>query len=268
MKKLLLFTFLFLYQFLFSQSVMRMNDPSIVAQEKRMVFQQWGDWRPKPKYFLGVQTNFAYGQVWGMWAPKRNRDYKGGSDIRPLKPTGLQNQRYAQISLMENEADKLMDEALSWHTEEENEFLNKTNVMYISDPLYLVYYKPKLDKLAEFPINSIFYRDWGFTKQKPFQDAIRFGMIDHYRNKIEEMQDKYKIAKGVNVSRGKRLLMYHELFLEWRNMKNRLKDLENTFRLEELAKSELLKWKEATKPTHTRSDDELFREALNQANIY
>jgi hypothetical protein len=38
-------------------SVKRLNDPAIVAQHKRMVFESWGDWRPYPKYFLGVQTN-------------------------------------------------------------------------------------------------------------------------------------------------------------------------------------------------------------------
>jgi hypothetical protein len=29
----------------------RLNDPSIVAQHKRMTFESWGDWRPYPKYF-------------------------------------------------------------------------------------------------------------------------------------------------------------------------------------------------------------------------
>lgn len=72
-------------------SVKRLNDPAIVAQHKRMVFERWGDWRPYPKYFLGVQTNFAYATVWGWLAPSRNRDYKNGADIRPLKPSGIQN---------------------------------------------------------------------------------------------------------------------------------------------------------------------------------
>ena len=85
-------------------SVKRLNDPAIVAQHKRMVFESWGDWRPYPKYFLGVQTNFAYATVWGMWAPKINRDYKDGDDIRPLKPTGVQNQRFAEVKYEEQEA--------------------------------------------------------------------------------------------------------------------------------------------------------------------
>ena len=83
-KKINLFQFLLITITISGQvTVKRLNDPSIVAQHKRMVFQSWGDWRPYPKYFLGVQTNFAYATIWGMWAPKINRDYKDGEDIRP-----------------------------------------------------------------------------------------------------------------------------------------------------------------------------------------
>jgi hypothetical protein len=39
-----------------------------------------------------------------MWAPNINRDYKDGEDIRPLKPTGVQNQRFAQLKYEEEEA--------------------------------------------------------------------------------------------------------------------------------------------------------------------
>ncbi|MEW7223596.1 hypothetical protein AB2S25_18390, partial [Elizabethkingia anophelis] len=53
----------------------RLNDEAIVSQHKRQVFEAWGDWRPYGKYFLGVQTNFAYSTVWGMLSPSRNRDY-------------------------------------------------------------------------------------------------------------------------------------------------------------------------------------------------
>jgi hypothetical protein len=35
-----------------------------------------------------------------------NRDYKDGEDIRPLKPTGEQNLRLAQLKFQEEEAKK------------------------------------------------------------------------------------------------------------------------------------------------------------------
>ena len=53
---------LFFGFFSFGQ-VKKLNDPSIVAHNKRMVFESWGDFRPYPKYVLGVQTNFAYATV-------------------------------------------------------------------------------------------------------------------------------------------------------------------------------------------------------------
>ena len=107
-KKLITFKLLLIVTAMFGQiSVKRLNDPSIVAQHKRMTFERWGDWRPYPKYFLGIQTNFAYATVWGMWAPSRNRDYKDGPDIRPLKPTGEQNLRFAQLKFQEEEAKKI-----------------------------------------------------------------------------------------------------------------------------------------------------------------
>jgi hypothetical protein len=84
-----------LLSFVKGQTIKRVKDKHIVGQEKRQVFYQWGDWQPEPKYFLGIQTNYAYAMVWGWLAPSRNRDYKGGNDIRPLGLAGLQNQRYA-----------------------------------------------------------------------------------------------------------------------------------------------------------------------------
>ena len=78
-KKLAIAPLLFIATSVFGQfGVNILNDPSIVAQHKRMVFESWGDWRPYPKYLLGIQTNFAYATVWGMWAPSRNRQYKNG----------------------------------------------------------------------------------------------------------------------------------------------------------------------------------------------
>ena len=106
-KKGKFFLLLFIATSAFGQSIKKLNDPSIVAQHKRMTYESWGDWRPYPKYFLGIQTNFAYATVWGMWAPSINRDYKNGEDIRPLKPTGEQNLRLAQLQFQEEEAKKI-----------------------------------------------------------------------------------------------------------------------------------------------------------------
>lgn len=268
MKKYYLFVIVLFSSTVFSQTVTKMKDKSIVGQEKRQVFYQWGDWNPKPKYFLGVQTNFAYGQVWGMWAPKRNRDYKKGRDIRPLSLTGYQTQRYSQISLMEDRSNKILEHTDSWKEEENNEFLNYTNLVHISDPLFLVYYKPKLNSLENFKTNSIFFRDWGYKKESAFKKALEFGMITEYAKMIEELQDKYNIAKKVDVSRGKRLLMYHDVFLAWRSMQQRIKFSESTFHLTEITKSQLMQWNQSQIPNTGRTDAQIFEDALNKSNIF
>ena len=118
MKKILLIlSFLLLLPFVKGQTIKRVKDKHIVGQEKRQVFYQWGDWQPEPKYFLGIQTNYAYAMVWGWLAPSRNRDYKGGNDIRPLGLAGLQNQRYATTLLQQDKTSDIQVNTLvaSYH---------------------------------------------------------------------------------------------------------------------------------------------------------
>ena len=87
-KKGKFFLLLFIATSAFGQSIKKLNDPSIVAQHKRMTFESWGDWRPYPKYFLGIQTNFAYATVWGMWAPSIN---SGGSPMNKILNASFMN---------------------------------------------------------------------------------------------------------------------------------------------------------------------------------
>lgn len=265
MKKFLLLIVILFFNL--NSSQIRLTDKSIVAQEKRMVYSKWGEWRPYPTYFLGIQTNFAYATVWGMWAPSRNKDYRNGQDIRPLKPTGLQMQRYSQISLMDNQTKEILTNTEAQKNAEQDEFLNKTHFTAVADPLYLVYYKPNLKSLDNFNVYSFFYIDWGFTKKKAFDEAVKFGMIEQLRSDIIELKDKYEVARGVDVSRGKRLLMYHDVFLQWRKLKQRIRDTENTFYLTELTKSKLMQYRIDTATHHTRSDSEIFNEVLKNAKL-
>lgn len=119
-------------------TVKRLNDPSIVAQQKRMVFEGWGDWRPYPKYLLGIQTNLAYATVWGMWAPSRNRDYKDGPDIRPLKPTGLETQRFGEVEMQRKETERIKMETDTIHKRSVQDFAHWTSATVSADPLWLL----------------------------------------------------------------------------------------------------------------------------------
>ena len=61
--------------------------------------------------------------------------------------------------------------------------------------------------------------------------------------------------------------MYHDVFIEWRKMKQRIGELDNAFYLKEITKSQLMQYNQSIITTG-RSDDEIFRDALKQANIF
>lgn len=205
-----------------AQSIKRIKDPHIVAQEKRQVFQQWGDWQPKPKYFLGVQTKLSYATVWGWLAPSVNRDYKGGKDIRPLSANGLQNQRYVSTVLEEKETEKVLEEVRSVYSNALDEQIHYSPAMANVDPLYLLYYQSALKDLKEFNTNSPIAIDWGFTSNQAFERFERLGMMVQVKRKLDVLQDRLELAKNMSIPRGKRIIMYHECLLEWRKNKNYL----------------------------------------------
>lgn len=208
-------------------SVKILNDPSIVSQHKRMVFQSWGDWRPYPKYFLGIQTNFAYATVWGMWAPKINRDYKDGQDIRPLKPTGVQNQRFTQVMYEEEEAKKIKAASDTIYKRSVQDFAHWTSSTVDADPLWLLYYKRMLKPITEFPDNPQNYLDWRLKDQQTFETLNTTGTIKRLREELDLIKEKYSMSRSMDMPRGKRFIMYHETLIKWRKFVKELKKHNN-----------------------------------------
>ena len=204
-------------------TVKRLNDPSIVAQQKRMVFEGWGDWRPYPKYLLGIQTNFAYATVWGMWAPSRNRDYKDGPDIRPLKPTGLETQRFGEVEMQRKETERIKMETDTIHKRSVQDFAHWTSATVSADPLWLLYYNRMLKPLREFPDNPQNYLEWGFQKPEVYQTLLSTGGISLLKEKLDLLKDRYNISRTVDMPRGKRFLMYHENLIGWRKFSSEIR---------------------------------------------
>lgn len=206
-----------------AQMVRRLNDPSIVAQHKRMTFEKWGDWRPYPKYFLGIQTNFAYATVWGMWAPKTNRRYKDGDDIRPLKPTGLQNKRFLELKVQEQEAEKINAAADTVYKRSVQDLAHWTSTIVDADPLWLLYYKRMLSGVSSFPGNPSNFREWMLKDDETYQMMKRIGKIKYLQEELDIIKDKYHISRTVDMPRGKRFLMYHETLIRWREFLKKLR---------------------------------------------
>lgn len=244
-----------------AQTIQRLKDPHIVGQEKRQVFQQWGDWRPNPKYFLGIQTNLAYATVWGWIAPQRNRDYRNGADIRPLSPAGLQNQRYASTLLEEKETEKVLEEIKSVYSHAIDEQLHYSSATVPTDPLYLLYYKPMLKDLQEFNTDSPIPLQWGFTSTAAFESFQRLGMMGEIKRKLDVLQDRLELAKSMEIPRGKRIMMFHECLIEWRKNKKYLAYLNQQGLNRIKAEGRLTEIKERTKNgNHSQAnrDAEIF----------
>ena len=227
-RKLIGFSFLFITMGVFAQvSVKRLNDPAIVAQHKRMVFESWGDWRPYPKYFLGIQTNFAYATVWGMWAPNINRDYKDGEDIRPLKPTGVQNQRFAQLKYEEEEAKKIKAASDTIYKRSVQDFAHWTIVTVDADPLWLLYYKRMLKPITEFPDTPQNFMQWRLKDQEAYQVLNTTGTLKRLQEELDLIKEKYAMSRSMDMPRGKRFMMYHETLLRWRKFVQELRKQNN-----------------------------------------
>ena len=221
--KTLLLVLFFCLSGLFFGQVKRLNDPSIVAQHKRMVFESWGDFRPYPKYTLGVQTNFAYATVWGWLAPGRNRDYKDGGDIRPLKPTGLEVQRLVELELQRKEAERINIQVDTLYTRNVHDLAHWTSATVSADPLWLLYYRRMLTPLNQFPLNPQNYIQWKLKDDKTYQNMLANGGITHLEKELALLKDKYKNSRTLDMPRGKRFLMYHETLIGWRKFANQLR---------------------------------------------
>lgn len=270
-KIILLFLVFWLHFTSNAQTVKSLKDSHIVGQEKRQVFQQWGDWRPKKEEVLGVNINPHYTLVWGWAAPSVNRDYRFGKDIRPLSPTGLQNQRLVTTKLQEEETNKIEKEVTKTEEATFEEYMHITSLNTELDPLYILYYKKMLEELSGrslVPVGTnrakFFVKKLGM-KEHTIQANQQYGLIDKLAVDIELLFDKYKFAKTSDMPRGKRIIMYHECLIELRKKKQYIKYLERQtkLRMETIAK---LKAFEGFKKNGTiskeRTDAEIFMKVL------
>ena len=258
--------FLFIATSAFGQSIKKLNDPSIVAQHKRMTFESWGDWRPYPKYFLGIQTNFAYATVWGMWAPSINRAYKNGEDIRPLKPNGEQNLRLAQLKFQEEEAKKIKASSDTIYKRSVQDFAHWTSATVDADPLWLLYYKRMLKPITEFPNTPQNFIEWRLKDQQTYETLNTTGTLKRLQEELDLIKEKYAMSRSMDMPRGKRFLMYHETLIKWRNFVQELRKHNNKTTLLLDYKNILKNHLSTTLPTswNPASDKQIVQSTMQQ----
>lgn len=253
---------------LFAEAQVPIRDEAIVAQHKRMVYSRWGDWRPYPKYILWgtIQVNVSYALIWGSWAPSRNRRYKRGADIRPLKATGLETQRNIKTYLQEKEAERIKKSVEDIAKSNKKDFAHWTPLTVDADPLWLLYYKRMLRPLKEFPANPRNSIDWGFSNPEIYSNILKNGGIEPLKEKLEILKDKYKTARTVSMPRGKRFLLYHETLLEWRKFLSSIKRYNKSSFLNIHYTKRVNSIKSNNKNFNFKNDEEIFKNILTQYN--
>ncbi len=229
MKTKLILLFLLTYSFSFSQGYFKWDfqDRAIVGQHKRMVYRKWGDWYPEPEYRgiwkWKVQTNIAASAVWGYnylgvihFSNETNKRYKEGKDIRPLKATGLQNQRYGERVLEKEATENIKKEAKKLQEKSLRDLAHWTGLTASADPLWLLYYKKMLKPLKNFPAQPKNYREWKLPYGRPFYALRKNGVLAKLQEELDILKENYKVARTANMPRGKRILLYHKTLMGWR----------------------------------------------------
>jgi len=217
MKAFLLFVSLSLAGQGMAQQVVTINDPHIYEQQRRMVYANWGNFRPSPKYFLGIQTNIHYMMVWGWLAPSRNRSYRDGPDIRPLGPTGEQTQRMllnTQLLAISREEKEIAD---SLAAQARSELYGHSALFAEVDPLWRLYYRKELKPVLEFDDASTITE----LSEKQLLYLKNSQLLIWYSDEMKRLQQRLEQAFDTDMERGARIMCYHRLLLEYRALKSR-----------------------------------------------
>ncbi|GIJ95368.1 hypothetical protein CAPN002_25860 [Capnocytophaga stomatis] len=249
----------------------KIKDPALLAQEKRMVFEKWGDWKPDPVYpkILGIRIgeNISphYAIAWGKWAsPKRNRRYKNGPDIRPLRVGGEESNRMLAVHLMKKQTEHIQKSVDSIRRKAQAEMAHWTRFTVDADPLYVLYYRKMLEPLRKFPPNPKTYWAWGFENEKIFQEVQSSGQLSVLQEKLELIKDNYKKAKMLDMPRGKRFLLFHKTLIQWRDFLSLKNQINNNHSVALVYKEKRkLKVSEETL-NRNKTDKEIVREIMQK----
>lgn len=201
---------------------MKLNDPSIVAQHKRMVYESWGDFSPYPKYLLGVQTNLAYATVWGMWAPSRNRAYREGQDLRPLRVGGEETERILSLRLQERETSRVAYSVDSIYQTRRSELEYHSSLLVDADPLWQWYYEKRLSPVFDYPVDPMHFQDWNLASSEELLLLKSRASFRYLQMDLERLKDQVKISRTADMPRGKRILLYHKSLEDLRSFERKL----------------------------------------------
>jgi hypothetical protein len=185
------------------------HDKAIVAQQERMVFKQWDEdkFYPEPKRFFGIPTNPLWYTTWAL-----HPNYPD-LDKRPLSPAGEQTQRLGLAAAMQISSDYYKQHSDTVKNLANAEIARVSGALSATDPLSQLYYKKELRPLED-PASEAF---------QGIAPEVKAYMIDHgayqwYLDNMTSLAERYGFAKSLDMERGQRILMYHRLLIEMRDV--------------------------------------------------
>ena len=158
------------------------------------------------KGFLGL--NYQYWLTWA-WHPNYPK-----TDLRPLSAAGPQTQRLLMVAAMKNteeayklHADTLRNTALS-------EMAGYAGIASTADPLWQLYYRhefaPLVDGQNVDPMDG--------TEPDVRDYLTHTGTLEWYLEESRALAERLDAARTTNLDRGSRMMAYHHMLSEYREL--------------------------------------------------
>ena len=237
-----------------AEAQMKIHDQAIIYQQERMVYKQWDKDKFIPTWSWWHPSSWApYAATWLL-----QPSYKKGADLRPLCSSGEQTQRLALAVVMQNTSNYYKKEADTLRNTALTEYVNYAGAVSAADPLYQLFYKKEL-----VPLDNIVGDAFKNVRANVASYMAKSGYYEWYLTEVNSLSERYKNAKKVDMDRGQRILMYHRIMLEYReiakNWKRRLAMAEEMLAYQEILKNQKNNEREYFKST-TKSDDDILNE--------
>jgi hypothetical protein len=258
MKKAIISILLLYAQNLIAQTSVKDNANN--GQAKRMVAEQWDDWKPTPETgFLGIPKNF---EGWFYWRVLHS-SYYHGEDSRPYRADGPFMQNYASLTLQEKD---------DRHISDSMQKVMETNAAtYVSmsggagDVAWSMYFGKQFDQLT----TKIQARLISVSAKYPVA-ASKMLENKHYKDFLEYLgitKDKLETIHNSLVDRGERIITYLEIQkdLQYRNdVMDKM--LSSYIQLTKLPSSDQVKDLQKKKPVPVK-DSEIVKKILVNFNF-
>jgi hypothetical protein len=208
MKILLIIVILFGWpDLLMSQTVKPVQDKANNGQLKRMVFNQWNDWQPRPNTnWLGLPQDPI---GWAYWRVLHHAYWKG-EDKRPWKTGGQFQQNYLSL-IAQKELDAKMVDTTNKMME-----TNLATALSMSggvaDLPYQLYFEDKFSDLFEDVTN--YYEALQSKYPRSFNLMMNSPNGKRYIEFIEVEKNRIETIHGLFVDRGSRMISYFKILNE------------------------------------------------------